>query len=72
VRLRTNVSKRTRWRDSALYLVFKITQRIELGRRPLNGRLTPLTLLLRGARFADGIYVSVETEKHGPADAPAA
>jgi transposase-like protein len=28
VRLRTNVSKRMRRRDSALYLVFKVTQRL--------------------------------------------
>jgi hypothetical protein len=48
VRLRTNVSKRMRRRDSALYLVFKITQRLELGWRPLNGGLSLMTLLLRG------------------------
>jgi hypothetical protein len=39
-----------RRRDSALYLV-KITQRLELGWRPLNGGLTLMTVLLRGARF---------------------
>ena len=46
--LRTNVAKRMRRRDSALYLVFKITQRPELGWPPLNGGLTIMTLLLRG------------------------
>jgi putative transposase len=60
VRLRTNVSKRMRRRDSALYLVFKITQRLELGWRPLNGGLTLMTLLLRGARFVDGIYIPAD------------
>ncbi|MDA8238327.1 MAG: IS256 family transposase [Chloroflexi bacterium] len=60
VRLRTNVSKRMRRRDSALYLVFKITQRLELGWRPLNGGLTIMTLLLRGARFVDGIYIPAD------------
>ncbi len=63
VRLRTNVSKRMRRRDSALYLVFKITQRLELGWRPLNGGLTLMTLLLRGARFVDGIYIPADVER---------
>ena len=39
-RLRTNVSKRIRRRDSALYPVFEITQRLESCWRPLNGGLT--------------------------------
>ncbi len=60
VRLRTNVSKRMRRRDCALYVVFKITQRLELGWRPLYGGLT---LLLRGARFVDGIYIPAEVER---------
>lgn len=63
VRLRTNVSKRMRRRDSALYLVFKITQRLELGWRPLNGGLTLMTLLLRGARFVDGIYIPADVDR---------
>ena len=63
VRLRTNVSKRMRRRDSALYLVFKITQRLELGWRPLNSGLTLMTLLLRGARFVDGIYIPADVEQ---------
>jgi len=52
-----------RRRDSALYLVFKITQRLELGWRPLNGGLTLMTLLLRGARFVDGIYIPAEADR---------
>lgn len=55
-----------RRRDSALYLVLKITQRLELGWRPLNGGLTLMTLLLRGARFVDGIYVLTEAETDKP------
>ena len=43
------MSKRMRHRDSALYLVFKITQRLELGWRPLNGGLTLMTLLAEAA-----------------------
>jgi hypothetical protein len=35
-----------RRRDSALYLVFKITQRLEARWRPINGGLTLMTLLL--------------------------
>lgn len=63
MRLRTNVSKRMRRRDSALYLVFKITQRLELGWRPLNGGLTLMTLLLGGARFVDGIYIPAGVDR---------
>lgn len=57
VRLRTGVAKRMRRRENALYLVFKVAQRLEHSWRPLNGGLTVLTLLLGGARFADGVYV---------------
>ncbi len=57
VRLRTNVAKRMRRRENALYLVFKIAQRLEHSWRPLNGGLTIMTLLLGGARFVDGVYV---------------
>lgn len=56
VRLRTNVAKRTRRRENALYLVFKIAQRLEHW-RPLNGGLTLMTLLLGEARFVDDVYV---------------
>ena len=57
VRLRTDVAKRMRRRENALYLVFKIAQRLEHSWRPLNGGLTVMTLLLGGARFVDGVYV---------------
>lgn len=54
---------------SALYLVFKITQRLELGWRPLNGGLTLMTLLLGGARFVDGIYIPNDVDRpHDPGE----
>ncbi len=62
VRLRTDVAKRMRRRENALYLVFKIAQRLEHSWRPLNGGLTIMTLLLGGARFIDGVYVRVPEE----------
>lgn len=60
VRLRTDVAKRMRRRENALYLVFKIAQRLEHSWRPLNGGLTIMTLLLGGARFVDGVYVPAQ------------
>jgi transposase-like protein len=57
VRLRTDVTKRMGRRENALYLVFKIAQRLEQTWRPLNGGVTVMTLLLGGARFVDGVYV---------------
>jgi hypothetical protein len=46
-----------RRRESALYLVFKVVERLEHSWRPLNGGLTVMTLVLRGERFVDGIFV---------------
>jgi putative transposase len=57
VRLRTNVAKRARVRENALYLVFKIVERLARHWRVLNGGATVMTLLLAGARFSDGILV---------------
>ncbi|MDH4334910.1 MAG: IS256 family transposase [Chloroflexota bacterium] len=62
VRLRTDVAKRMRRRENALYLVFKVAQRLEHSWRPLNGGLTVMTLLLGGARFVDGVYVPRSAE----------
>jgi transposase-like protein len=62
VRLRTDVAKRMRRRENALYRVFKIAQRLERSWRPLNGGLTIMTLLLGGARFVDGVYVPAPEE----------
>ena len=46
-----------RRRENALYLVFKIAQRLEPAWRPLNGGPTIMTLLPGGARFVDGVLV---------------
>jgi transposase-like protein len=63
VRLRTNVTKRMRRRENALYLVFKIAERLEKSWRPLNGGLTIMTLVLAGHRFIDGVYVQPAREE---------
>jgi hypothetical protein len=51
------VAKRARVRENALYLVFKIVQRLGQHWRTLNGGATVMTLVLAGARFSDGILV---------------
>jgi len=55
VRLRTNAAKRLRRRDNALYLVFKIIERLSGHWRPLNGGVNLMTLVLEGCAFKDGI-----------------
>jgi Transposase and inactivated derivatives len=55
VRLRTNAAKRIRRRDNALYLVFKIVERLSRHWRPLNGGVNLMTLVLEGENFKDGI-----------------
>jgi putative transposase len=57
VRIRTTVAKRARVRENALYLVFKIVERLAGSWRTLNGGATIMTLLLAGARFRDGVLV---------------
>ena len=57
VRLRTNVAKRARVRENALYLVFKIVERLATRWRTLNGGATVMSLVLAGERFDDGILV---------------
>jgi putative transposase len=53
VRLRTNVAKRARVRENALYLVFKIVERLATRWRVLNGGATVMALVLAGERFVD-------------------
>jgi transposase-like protein len=65
VRLRTTVAKRARVRENALYLVFKIVERLAGSWRPLNGGATVMTLLLTGARFRDGILVEHPARREG-------
>ena len=55
VRLRTNVAKRARNRENALYLVFKIVQRLSRGWRSLNGDPILTQALLAGVVFKDGL-----------------
>lgn len=55
VRLRTRVVGRTRRRDSALYLVFKLIDRLSLNWAPLQGAPELLRLVVEGASFEDGI-----------------
>jgi putative transposase len=55
VRLRTNVAKRARNRQNALYLVFKIVQRLSRHWRALNGEPTLMQALVAGVVFKDGV-----------------
>jgi transposase-like protein len=55
VRLRTNAAKRMRRRDNALYLVFKIVERLGRNWRALNGGANLMTLVLGDYIFEDGI-----------------
>lgn len=57
VRLRTNVAKRARVRENALYLVFKIVERLGTHWRVLNGGATLMGLVIAGERFVDGVLV---------------
>jgi transposase-like protein len=65
VRLRTTVAKRAPNRENALYLVFKIVQRLAGSWRQLNGGATVMTLLLAGARFRDGILIEHPARREG-------
>ena len=55
VRLRTDVTRRMKRRDSALYLVFKVALRLNVCWRPLNGGRNLMRLLVDGAQFEAGV-----------------
>jgi transposase-like protein len=55
VRLRTDTARRIRRRDNALYLVFKIVERLSRNWRALNGGANLMALVLEGRTFKDGI-----------------
>jgi len=55
VRLRTDVAKRMGKRENAVYLVFKVVERLGRNWRALNGGRTLMTLVLAGQRFLNGI-----------------
>jgi transposase-like protein len=55
VRLRSDVAKRARRRDNALYLVFKIIQRLSLNWKVLNGSHQIMALVYEEHPFKDGL-----------------
>lgn len=62
VRLRTDVAKRMGKRENAVYLVFKIVERLGQNWRALNGGRTVTSLVLAGRRFIDGVLEEEKTE----------
>jgi putative transposase len=56
VRLRTDAAKRLRNRENALYLVFKLIDRLSRNWRALNGGENLMRLVLDGAEFCDGLH----------------
>ena len=63
VRLRTNAAKRLRRRDNALYLVFKIVERLKGHWRTLNGGANLMALVLEGYSFKDGLLQRQEVRQ---------
>ena len=51
------MAKRARVRENALYLVFKIVERLAARWRVLNGGATVMSLVLAGEPFVDGVLV---------------
>jgi transposase-like protein len=66
VRLRTNAAKRMRRRDAALYLVFKVMERLSGNWRALNGGQNLMALVLEGCIFTDGIRDGLRREAPTP------
>lgn len=63
VRLRTRVARRSGRRENALYLVFKLIDRLSLNWSRLQGEPELLRLVVDGARFEDGILVEAPSEE---------
>ena len=61
VRLRTEATRRMRCRENALYLVFKIVERLSQTWRNLNGGANLMRLILEGRTFKDGILEQQKT-----------
>jgi len=55
VRLRTAATKRMRTRETTLYLVFKLVERLSTNWRALNGGANLMALVLEGCVFSDGV-----------------
>jgi len=51
------MSETTEFRENALYLIFKIVERLATNWRVLNGGATVMALVLAGERFVDGQLV---------------
>jgi transposase-like protein len=66
VRLRTNAARRLRCRGDALYLVFKMVERLSSHWRGLNGGENLMTLVLEGCIFKDGIRQPKESGQRVP------
>lgn len=62
VRLRTDVAKRARKRENALYLVFKVVQRLGRNWRALNGGPELMQMVADGAVFRDGVLQEPDQE----------
>ena len=62
VRLRTDVAKRARKRENALYLVYKIVRRLSQNWRGLNGGPRLMQMVLAGAVFRDGVLIESDQE----------
>lgn len=63
VRGRTDAAKRMRRRDNALYLVFKIVERLSGHWRALNGGANLMALVLVGCLFKDGFLQRQEVRQ---------
>ena len=62
VRLRTDVAKRARKRENALYLVFKVVQRLGRNWRALNGGPSLMRMVAEGVVFKDGALLESDQE----------
>ena len=65
VRLRTDATRRMKRRDSASYLVFKVSLRLSERWRSLNGGRNLMGLLVDGAKFEDGILAELPVSFEG-------
>lgn len=55
VRLRTDATKRLRKRETTVYLVFKLVERLSRNWRALNGGATLMQPVLTGCTFKEGV-----------------
>ena len=69
VRLRTQAAKRLRTRENALYLVFKIIERLSRRWRILNGGANLMALVTDGWEFRNGLLIKPTNEEASAAQA---